>query len=180
MSNQEESNRELNEPWTAEMAVPIVRRRLDWPGVAGLVLALVGLWIAATVAVRHAEPTTAATKIYTAVFVVSSLVALAVAVARLRSSASSRLRHVFCGRRVLALGGFQLLVAALLGAALARRDPLGHFFSSGRIDARDIVDFGFGSALIVCAVGAGIALLEGRETIDRERNWHRSLGISLT
>lgn len=172
MSN--ETNHEVNQRW-----VPIVRRRVDWQGLAMLIGALLGLWLAASIPVWHGEPSTGNAKLYTAIVVLASVVVLARAISRLMSSARSRLRHVFFGRRVLMYGGFLLMVAMVLAGLTIRRDPLGHFFGYGRIDAGDIVDSGFGVAFVVCMVGARMALIEGRETLLNERYWHRSLGISL-
>jgi hypothetical protein len=160
-------------------SVPIAHRRVDWPHVALLGAALTGLWIAGGLAIWAGEPSQGAVKLYTGSAMVIALVVLGIAIQRLMSAPNSRLHYVFRGRHMVMLGGGLVLVTALVAGWAIHRGLFGHLSASGRFDARDIADAGFTMALVVCAVGAGMAMIEARETINAERNWHRSLGISL-
>lgn len=165
----------LMSQWTR----PIARRRVDWPHVLLLGAAVAGLWTAGGLAIWVGEPSHGMIKLVTAVAMAAVLVGFVVAIRRLMAAPWSRLHYVFRGRHILRLGGCLAALTAGLAAFVARRGLFGHLFASGRLDARDIADAGFMFALIVCAIGAGFALVEARETITAERNWSRSLGISF-
>jgi hypothetical protein len=159
--------------------VPIRHRRIDWPHVVLLGAAVAGLWTAGGLAIWTGDPSEGPVKLFTALAMVVVLVALSVAINKLMAAPWSRLHYVFRSRHMLRLGMCLVLLTCGLSAFVAQHGLFGHLFASGQYDARDIADTGFMLALIVSAVGAGVALIEARETLKSERNWHRSLGISL-
>lgn len=156
---------------------PIVLPSADWENIALLIAALSGLWIASGIAGWSSEASTPTVELWTGGVVVASLVALGLATSKLVSSAQSRTRHVFCGRRVLAFGVFMLVVAAGLTVSIVRRNPFHQLTSRGRITAGEIADAGFVVAVIVCLVGAGVALVDAWGACRDERRWPESLGI---
>lgn len=156
---------------------PIPHRRVDWPHVGLFIAALSGQWALGGVAVWAGEPSSRVVQIYTALLVLLVLGAFGFAIERLISAPTSRLHLVFRGRHLLAVGIGLLLSTAVLFSVVARDGLFDHLFASGRIDARDIADGGFGIAMVVCAVGTFAALIDAFEVIHAERHWYRSLGI---
>ena len=174
-----QTNDEFTDVTVPRRKQPIALRRVDWPYVALLLGALSGLWIASGPAIWGADPSTLLVKLYTGSAMIVVVAALGLAIHRLMSAPSSRLHYVFCGGHMLKLGGCLVLVTAMVVGAIVHRGLFGNLFASGSIDARDIADAGFGLAAIVCAIGTGMALIEARETLQRERHWHKSIGIAL-
>ena len=159
--------------------VPIRHRRIDWPHVVLLGAAVAGLWTAGGLAIWAGDPSHGAVQLFTALAMVVVLVALGVAINKLMAAPWSRLHYVFRSRHILRLGVSLVVLTCGLSTFIAQRGLFGHLIASGQFDARDIADAGYMFALIVSAVGSGVALIDARETLKAERNWHRSLGISL-
>jgi len=159
-------------------AVPIRHRRIDWPHVLLLGAAIAGLWTVSGLVIQSGDPSAGAVKLFAGLAMTAVLVSLGIAINKLMAAPWSRLHYVFRGRHVLRLGVCLVVLTCGLSVLVAQRDLYSHLAASGRVDARDIADTGFMFALIVCAVGAGVVLINARETLEAERNWHRSLGIS--
>lgn len=165
--------------WTGskvpEQAIPQLCRSLECRILCVVCAALSGFWIAHGVTV-WSDPSKSNVTIWTGTLTVVSLAALVLGIWSLLTSAQSRLRHVFCGRRIFVFGGFLSVVATTIVVMLIRRQPFGQLAARGQLTAVEIVDVGLLFAAIVCLTGAIAAFFGALDAYHEERSWHQFEG----
>jgi len=168
-----------NQTKRRRQATPRLERAVEWPIMVVFGAGLTGLWIANELAAWSSSSSTPDIAIWTGSLVAASLATLLFAMSSLLSSSQSRLRHVFCGRRILIFAGALSIIGVALAGSIIRRNVLGQFLSHGGIGATEIVDAGLILAAVACLTGAGIAFFGAADAYREERSWHLSFGGGL-
>jgi hypothetical protein len=153
--------------------------RYFWSWLAALGAGLGALVAAHPVARRLDDSSTSDTfATSVVVFVVAGAFAVAArSVQVIVNSAFSDAYRVFRSRHLFACGVLLLAAAAIAAGAVIVHDPFVELFAHGQITGEDIVDVATAFAVLVCAVGAGVALTGAWDTWRDERNWHLTLHL---
>lgn len=135
----------------------------------------IGLLATLEITASSPDPTGTRTLTWTVVAVGGFLLILTAGAWAAVVAAQSRWWQVFSARRTMVCALMLLALAGVLTAALIRRGPLQHVFSTFQIGASDIAGVGLLFAIGACLLTSGVALIEAWDARSEERNWSTSM-----
>jgi hypothetical protein len=148
-------------------------RTTRWRQFALLAVGLVGLWLAHDIARWPPDSSAPRVRLWVAVVVVVSLLAVARATNGFLNSVEHGRARVFRWPHLLAAGLAEVAIAVFLTARLLARGPFSLPLSRGKIAGEDIADLGQVIAVALCLVGAIAAFVAAGDAFHDERRWRR-------